>query len=167
MSTFPYICEDCMDEYPMTQAEFAERADPNGRFLCDSCRAKVRPRRIRKTPDPTRRMGCIVTARADGRTWSIHRDGKTTDALREICDSLPEGAHVVCVSTWRTVLADLRNMRRRPGPSRGMLRDIDRFSVERTLLGRIGRLDLLPPEADPIHSHQPSSRLAGQARRRR
>jgi hypothetical protein len=157
-------CELCSRGQVLTLREQDQRIGEDGSFVCDQCLAdgKTAARRSSEwrqrgaDPHPHRRMGCIATVLyTDGRVQSIHRDGKTIDALREIADSLPEGATIVCISTWRTVLGDLRDLPRlRHGPSK----DVDPFAVERNLLGRIGRMDLLPPEADPLFSHQPSKR---------
>jgi hypothetical protein len=108
----------------------------------------MRPKTKRKhSIDPNRRMGCTVTFRdARGHTWSCHESGKTTEALRSITSRIPEdkGVVVVSVSTWRTILRDLKGPWRR---TRGM---VDPYAVERALLGKIKRLDLLPPEAAPV-----------------
>lgn len=90
-------------------------------------------------------MGCTVTAvLPDGETIVRFEPGTTGDALRAITDALPLGSYVASVSTHRTILADLRNPVRRDRH-----KAVDPWNVERTLLGRVGRLDLLPPGAEP------------------
>jgi hypothetical protein len=78
-------------------------------------------------------MGCIVTVRwSDGGTATFHEKGETMEALRVIVDRIPiGGARVMAISTPATIRRDLEG--ERPDP----------YSVERTLLGRVGRMDLL------------------------
>lgn len=117
--------------------------------------------------------GCIVTAvLPSGETVVRHRDGRTRDALREIVERLPEGSTIESISTPRTILRDLayphrrRSMRKRRStgvdPYSAPPVEVDPWSVERTLLARLGRLDLLPPRM----RHAATSSQADPSRRR-
>lgn len=101
--------------------------------------------------------GCIVTAELpNGKLVVRHRDGGTYDALREIIATLPEGSTVQSISTPRTILRDLRypprqrarRKRRSPitDPFAAPPEEADPWAVERSLLAKLDRLDLLPPQ---------------------
>ena len=120
----------------------------------------------------SREDGCIVTAiTPDGREIVRHRQGGTYEALREITDRLPEGSTVEAISTPRTILRDLkfphrkRSMRRRRSPVSDPYAspndETDPWSVERTLLAMIDRLDLLPARARTPHKPRHSRRNGG------
>jgi len=108
-------------------------------------------------PQTDRRMGVIVSARtADGKPLVRHLAGKTVGALADICDELPAGAYIEAISTWRTIARDLEHVPRKMlgggHPGRGANprineNRVDPWSVERNLLGKAGRLDLLTPAA--------------------
>lgn len=168
MEGFEATCEKCGAGQFLDPSELP-RVGADGSFTCDACagrvsrhvkiatRREVRRRRRLLYPDPWRRSGCIVTARRGTKIWTCHRDGKVEDALREICATLPEGTEVVSISTWRSILRDLTGMPRMiPGN-----REVDPYSVERTLLAKVGRLDLLPPAADPLFDQSQRERKRG------
>lgn len=151
--SFEATCTCCGHAEVLTDAEANERVDARGYFLCDECVAAgrttpdfARPRRSRKgEPQTDRRMGCTVTAMLpDGRLASYTQAGKTSEALADICARLPPGSYVETVSTHRTIAADLKN-----GIRKDWTGQPDPWGVERTMLGRIGRLDLLHPKAAP------------------
>jgi hypothetical protein len=166
--TFEATCERCGEGQELTEHEQAKRIGRNGSFMCDGCLglpeplppAKRRRLRRRLTPDPWRRSGCIVTARRGTRVWTCHRDGKVEEALAEICRTLPEGTEVLSISTWRSILRDLIGPPRTTGQ-----REIDAYGVERTLLAKVGRLDLLPVAADPLYDQAQRERKSGRGRR--
>lgn len=100
--------------------------------------------------------GCIVTVELpNGKLVVKHRDGPTYDALREIIATLPEGSTVQSISTPRTILRDLRYPPRRRSVRKRRSTGVDPFAappeeadpwaVERSLLAKLDRLDLLPP----------------------
>lgn len=120
----------------------------------------------------TREDGCIVTARLpDGREIVRHRSGQTYDALREITDRLPEGATVVSISTPRTIIRDLaypprkRSVRKRRStgtdPYAAPAEGVDPWAVERSLLAKIDRLDLLPLRMRAPHARTHPLRNGG------
>lgn len=159
---FSATCERCGETETTETGDI--RAD--GAFVCSTCRAKKpvpnRPRK-RAIDHARRRAGCIVTTEApDGKLASHHEAGKTDDALRAIAESLPAGHTIVCISTWRTVLGDVRGESRRDG--RG---NIDPYRAERAMLGRIGRLDLLTERAGPLYVHNASHAKEARSRRTR
>ena len=102
-------------------------------------------------------QGCIATFDRDGERWS--RQFATRgfiQAAAEYADS--EGAKVVTISTPETIWRDLQGTRAsltmRLGPQTGIEKPLDaRIDIpERTLLGKIGRRDLLLGwEAQPKH----------------
>jgi hypothetical protein len=141
---FEATCEICNVGVPLTPAEESARIGPDGAFLCDGCKPSPRRRR-RRTNQQGREHGCIVTVLlADDELRSIYRDGLTFDALSEIVGTLPAGAVVLSISTPRTILRDLQGPWRRNGGN------VDPYAVERHLLGKIGRTDLLPASAAPL-----------------
>lgn len=113
----------------------------------------------RSVYDPQLSPGCIVTVRLpSGRRLVAHRYGLAIDALREIVDSLPDegrGCEVESISTPRTIMRDLQwpHRQRAPRPRRSPTSDyfstpaigVDPWGVERSLLAKLGRPDLLPP----------------------
>lgn len=153
--SFEATCTGCGTAEVLTSEEADELVDPRGYFLCEQCRAggkappdfKRRRRSRAGKPEANRRLGCIVTAMLpDGTLVSYTEAGKTTEALETICLRLPEGSHVESVSTYRTILADLKGGQRRDRYGKP-----DPWVVERTMLARIGRLDLLPERARGTH----------------
>jgi hypothetical protein len=84
--------------------------------------------------------GAIVTFQtASGTRFSLHRRGTPTVALRTAIDDalwLDDSARVETICTPDTIYADLRGRELRHGQA---------ASVESTMLGRIGRRDLLGP----------------------
>lgn len=145
VDTWEATCERCGSGQEVTEADARELVGDDGSFLCDACSAS-HPRRLRRArrrnpEDPWRRAGCIVTIQfPNGDVRVEQRDGKTVDALRAIVERLPVGAVVLSISTWRSVLADVKGERRLLSTSGG----IDPYGMERVLLARVGRLDLLP-----------------------
>jgi hypothetical protein len=108
-------------------------------------------------------MGCIVSALVPGdppKPLVRYEPGRTLVALRSICERLPAGAWVESISTYRTIERDLSGIPR-PAPfgGRGASKGganptikesepiVDPWAVERQLLARIDRLDLLPERA--------------------
>jgi hypothetical protein len=143
MAVFEATCEICSAPVQLTDSQQQKLIGPNGEFQCRRC---TRPPRIRRRYDPEheRNDGCIVTIEHSGRLWSYHRDGKTLEALRLIVAGLPADAVVLSISTPRTIARDLKGPWRR---NRGL---VDAYAVERHLLGKIERLDLLPSQARPL-----------------
>lgn len=141
---YRYRCEHCGVEMPMSRGQYETLLDGYGRLLCPLCRAK--------TPAPPRRRrhyarddGCIVTIRhEDGGISVHHRSGPLETALNEILAATPKSSRVLSISTPRTIPRDLLGKPRHRGNSRRLL---DPYAVERALLGRIGRLDMLPEGA--------------------
>lgn len=99
--------------------------------------------------------GCIATVRLpNGKLITRHRGGDTTGALAAIIAET-QPLYVECVSTPRTILRDLgypprrRSQRKRRSngadPYAAPMPEVDPWAVERSLLGRLDRLDLLPP----------------------
>lgn len=83
-------------------------------------------------------LGATVTMqhRVTGRRKTLHEPGFVRDALRAIVDRFdPAEWYAACISTPRTILADVRV--RRTG--RGVPRP------EESLLSQIGRTEYLPP----------------------
>jgi hypothetical protein len=149
--SFEATCTGCGEAEVLTSTEADALVDPRGYFLCEQCRAdgkappafKRRRRSRAGKPQADRRLGCIVTAMLpDGTLMSYTEAGKTTEALETICSRLPDGSHVETVSTYRTIIADLKNSRRRDNHDR-----LDPWASERVMLAKIGRLDLLPERA--------------------
>lgn len=145
---FEATCTSCFSTVPLTEIQAAHRVDPDGDFRCDEClrpKPRGRARRDRRgVPETDRRRGCIVTARMpEGDLRAFTQAGKALEALEDIVGRLPPGSTVESVSTHRTILVDMKERARRAGGT--ALRDP--FVVERTMLGKIGRLDLLPDRA--------------------
>ena len=141
---FGYTCERCFDLLPMTAYQYRQARDRHHRLYCAECKEKMAraPKRKRKPAEP-RDAGCTVTAsHPDGTIVDEHRRGPTLEALAEIVALLPPGSVVHSISTPRTILHDLRELPRRYGSG-----NVDAYSAERVLLGKIGRLDLLPAHA--------------------
>jgi hypothetical protein len=82
----------------------------------------------------------------DGSEHVFHEPGIVLEALRRITDAIPTGGKVQSISTPHSIYNDLTKMPRRHG-GRGRYRSLDPFGFERTLLGMVGRLDLLPEQA--------------------
>lgn len=144
-SQYRYRCEHCGATMPMNRTQYEALTDGYDRLLCPLCRLEVP-----KPPPKGRRYyprddGAIVTIQhEDGGTTVHHRNGFTDQALRDIVANIPKSSRVASISTPRTILRDLANTPRRRGNSRRLT---DPYAVERSLLGRIGRLDLLPDGA--------------------
>lgn len=143
---FNYRCEYCGVVMPLARSEYEALTDRHDRLLCPLCRADTpNPPKARRRGYP-RDTGCIVTvAHEDGGTTVHHRGGHATEALREIIAGLPRTSRVQTVSTPRSILRDLQHQPRARSNSRRLT---DPYAVERNLLGKIGRLDLLPEEAN-------------------
>lgn len=105
----------------------------------------ARQRRERKRgdlPSDLRRdQGCIVTFahKETGELMVRHRWGPVEEALRVIC-ARPDMGHVETISTYRTIMTDIAGYRTNN-------EQVDIYVTEKNLLGKIGRLDLLPPAA--------------------
>lgn len=154
--SFVATCEVCGGGQELTYAQEHALVGDDGSFVCDKCarRSKWRPWRSRKAYP--RDMGCIVTAEyADGSLHVFHEWGYALEALRVICDRLPAGASVRAISTHRSIARDLKGEPRRYTGDRSA---VDPYAVERHLLGKIGRLDLLPANAERLHNVSPSQR---------
>lgn len=155
--SFEATCTGCGRGEVLTVEEADKQVDPRGYFLCVECQEAgktvpdfKRPRSRVGIPQASRRLGCIVTAMLpDGTLVSYTEPGKTLDALETICARLPAGSHVESVSTYRTIKADLKG-----GGRRDRIGRVDPWLVERTLLGRIDRLDLLPVRAAPDYARR-------------
>jgi hypothetical protein len=145
---FAYTCEGCLSVFPLTATEFEQVADPNGRFLCDDCDGR-RMRKRAPRHSAARDDGCIVTVQhPDGNRTVHHQSGPTFEALRQITDGLEPGCVVLSISTPRTILRDLdsrpRVLRGGRANKRKVSPTLDPLGAERTLLAKIGRLDLHP-----------------------
>jgi hypothetical protein len=140
--TFEATCEGCAVSVELSPAEVRALVGEDGSFRCAECstavwRAKRRGRlsRLRRHPrSRVRYAGCIVSVRYfDGGVATFHERGEVVEALQTIVDRIPRGsARVMAISSPATILRDLEGPR--PDP----------YIVERTLLGLVGRLDLLP-----------------------
>jgi hypothetical protein len=88
--------------------------------------------------DFRRNQGCIVTFehKETGDLRTCHHYGDAEEVLAEICRKARPGEFVASISTIRSIARDIKYNRLR-----------DPFVVEKTLLGRVGRLDLLDPRA--------------------
>lgn len=138
MSGFGATCENCLRVVQLTDEQAARRIGPDGEFQCWRCKIQTRPRRPRRKPDNWgRENGCIVTVRTrDDQIYSVHRDGKVFEALRQIIGQLEDGDRILSISTENSILSDLNRVPGLPGTA-------DQYATERSVLSRIGRLDLL------------------------
>ena len=136
------ICELCSEEIIFTDSEFATLdPDRQERFRCDHCRpASPAPGKRRRMPS-TRNYGVTVTTTNPDAV--IHRPGGALEALTEITAGLAEGARITAISTPATIIRDMQARPRLYG-GKGRHEQLDRYSVERQLLSKIGRTDLLP-----------------------
>jgi len=102
---------------------------------------------LRPGYEQRRDHGCIVTWRtADGQLRSRHAPGLVLEALREIVVGIPPGCTVLSISTPASILRDLSGSPRGYGGSR-LHERVDAYAVERPLLGKVHRPDLLPAHA--------------------
>jgi hypothetical protein len=147
MGRFAATCETCLATVSLTEREQWEQIGADGEFQCEMCLSKppAEPGPRRSPRNYPRDTGCIVTTMdADGDVRVEHRGGEVYAALREITGRLSAGAVVLSISTPRTILRDITGGPRAYGNS---TRQVDPHIVERVLLGKLGRLDLMPPNA--------------------
>jgi len=85
-----------------------------------------------------RHAGCIITWRdKTGVDHPLWVPGAFTTAIREATERIPQGGQVRAICTPKTILRDLQSDRDTADP----------YSVERQMLAKIGRMDLLPDHA--------------------
>lgn len=136
-TTFEATCEGCGAGVELSASEQWALIGDDGSFRCGDCTTEVwrlkRRARNRRRSSSARKAGCIVTVRyRHGGVATFHEKGDVIEALRVIVERIPEGtARVMAISTPASILRDLDGDR--PDP----------YAVERTLLGRVGRMDLL------------------------
>lgn len=133
---------------------------------------RVRPTRIGANGEPDFNLnpseravfGCSVSVReqASGRTRSLHRVGPVGEALLELVgeiDALDGEWRVIAISNPITIMRDLYGRER-------ALRGIGRTgpSYERSMLGRLGRRDLLDTRLDIVTEYE-GHRALGRRRR--
>jgi hypothetical protein len=100
--------------------------------------------------DERRRIGCTVTWRdGDGVDRVDNEPGPMLMSLERIIRRIPAGAKVRSISTPRSIIHDLTKPPRTYGGAHRARSSIDAYSFERTMLGKVHRLDLLPDEAYP------------------
>jgi len=172
---FRYACPSCGKQTRATAKKLSS---------CPSCGAALTKPPATSGRTFPRNMGATVTAcLPDGTLFVRTAGGNAIEALTAIVSGLPEGATVESISTHRTILRDLKGPPRvqsfhdrhpdtgdtyaAPSPP------IDPWAVERALLARIGRTDLLPERMQraPFRVRQqptrPAFALTGKRWRRR
>ena len=150
-SSFDYMCEWCLDPVRLTDRQLDETRGPDGlpRVLCGHCDkgwARTRATGRQAGYNRNRDAGCIVTWRTeDGEEHTRHAPGLVQDALRQIVVGVAPGSEVLSISTPNSVLRDMQGARYYGGDR--CYPRVDAWQVERTLLGKVRRLDLLPERA--------------------